>query len=384
MEKYFKLLEFPCIMSNQLKQKVQKILDLVDVKIDGNRPWDIKVHNSKFYRKVLASGSMGLGESYMDGWWDCDKLDQFFTKILEVKLDWSVKSLSLVWEGIKANALNLQSKARAFQVGEKHYDIGNDLYSLMLDKRLVYSCGYWKKAKNLDQAQEAKLDLVCRKIGLKKGDKVLDIGCGWGSFAKFAAEKYKAKVVGITISKEQVKLAKERCKGLPVEIRLEDYRNLNEKFDHIISLGMFEHVGVKNYRGYMKIVNKNLKDDGLFLLQTIGRNNNVKCDDPWTNKYIFPNGTLPSPKQITRASEGLFTLEDWHSLRHDYDKTLMAWVNNFKRNWGKLKGKYDERFRRMWIYYLMIFAAGFRSNKYQLWQIVFSKNGVKGGYNRVN
>jgi len=237
--------------------------------------------------------------------------------------------------------------------------------------------------KNLDEAQEAKLDLVCRKLKLKRGQKVLDIGCGWGSFARFAAEKYKVKVVGITISKEQVDLGRGLCKGLPVEIRLQDYREVDEKFDHVVSLGMFEHVGYKNYRAYMNVVNRCLKDDGMFLLHTIGGNTSVKSFDPWIGKYIFPNSMLPSIKQIAQAAEGLFVMEDWHNFGADYDKTLMAWWRNFEKAWPSLKRKYDDRFYRMWRFYLLACAGTFRARKNQLWQVVFSKRGILGGYDAV-
>ena len=241
-------------------------------------------------------------------------------------------------------------------VGKEHYDIGNDLYQLMLDKRMTYTCGYWKNAKNLEEAQEAKLDLICKKLGLKKGDKVLDIGCGWGSFAKYAAEKYGARVVGITVSKEQVELARKLCKGLPVEIRIQDYREVNEKFDHVVSIGMFEHVGYKNYRTFFKTVHKCLKDDGLFLLHTMGQRDSYPDfnhpDYHWVLKHIFPNGMIPSIKQIGKATEELFVMEDWHTFREDYDKTIMAWWNNFDKNWPKLRAKYGDRFYRMWRFYV--------------------------------
>lgn len=278
----------------------------------------------------------------------------------------------------------MQSKSRAYEVGKRHYDIGNDLYKAMLDKRMAYSCGYWRTAKTLEQAQEAKLDMACKKLGLKKGMRVLDIGCGWGSFVKYAAEKYGVKCVGITVSKEQVKFARDVCKGLPVEIRLQDYRNLNEKFDRIISIGMFEHVGYKNYRPYMKLVNNCLKPDGLFLLHTIGGNVSTSSTDPWINKYIFPNSMLPSAKQVASAYEKLFVLEDWHSFGDDYGKTLMSWFRNFKKNWWQIKDNYNGRFYRMWEYYLLACAGSFRSRRNQLWQIVFSKKGVKGGYHSIH
>ncbi|MBU2616015.1 MAG: cyclopropane fatty acyl phospholipid synthase [Nanoarchaeota archaeon] len=362
------------------KAKVKKLFSYAGVKINGHREWDIQIHNEGLYSRVLSKGNLGLGEAYMDEWWDCKKIDKLIDKILRAKLNKKVKNLNVAWGWFVASLLNLQNKTKAFEVGEKHYDVGNDMYKLMLDKRMVYTCGYWKKAKNLDQAQEDKLDLVCKKIELKKGNRVLDIGCGWGSFAKFAAEKYGAKVVGITISKEQVKLAKENCKGLPIEIRLQDYREVNEKFDHIVSLGMFEHVGVKNYRNYFKMANRCLKENGLFLLHTIGRNKSCRNSDEWICKYIFPNGMLPSVKQIAKASEGLFVMEDWHNFGPDYDKTLMEWHKNFNKNWNKIKHNYNERFRRMWNYYLLACAGSFRVRKNQLWQIVFSKKGVDGGY----
>lgn len=250
---------------------------------------------------------------------------------------------------------------------------------------MTYTCGYWKDAKTLDEAQEAKLDLVCRKIGLKKGDRVLDIGCGWGSFAQYAAEKYGASVVGVTVSKEQVALGSERVKGLPVEIRLQDYRAISDgPYDHIVSLGMFEHVGHKNYRTYMKKVHELLKDGGLFLLHTIGSNQLTPISDPWIDRYIFPNGMLPSVQQLGASIEKLFVMEDWHNFGADYDKTLMNWYLNFEKAWSSLKEKYGERFCRMWRYYLLFTAGAFRSRQNnQLWQIVLSKNGVPGGYQSI-
>ena len=249
---------------------------------------------------------------------------------------------------------------------------------------MIYTCGYWKDAENLDQAQEAKLDLTCRKIGLQPGMRVLDIGCGWSGFGKFAAEAYGAEVVGVTVSKEQVKLAQERCKGLPVETKLQNYEELgDEKFDRIVSLGMFEHVGYKNYRKFMEIAHRCLEDDGLFLLHTIGNNESATHTNPWMQKYIFPNGMMPSMAQIGKAAEKLFVVEDWHNFGSDYDKTLMAWHQNFEKHWPELKEKYGERFHRMWRYYLLQAAGTFRARDLQLWQIVLSKKGIPGGYTSI-
>jgi len=285
---------------------------------------------------------------------------------------------------LRAYLLNPQSKKRAYIVGEKHYDVGNDLFSLMLDERMNYSCGYWRNAESLDQAQINKLDLICRKMHLKPGMNVLEIGCGWGGFAKYAAKNYGVSVHGVTISKQQAEFAQDSCKTLDVRIELKDYRELNGQYDCIVSVGMFEHVGYQNYKKYMEVVHRCLKDDGLFLLHTIGRNQSGRATEPWINKYIFPNGMTPSAQQISAASEGLFVVEDWHNFGQDYDATLMSWNKNFQNNFDKLKDLYDDRFKRMWEYYLLMCAGTFRSRRNQLWQLVMSKSGIKGGYTYKN
>ena len=366
------------------KRVIQNLLSKADIRINGNRPWDIQVHNPKFFSKVLAGQSLGLGESYMDGWWDCKNLDQFFHKISSIDIKKNVQNARLMWHVLKSKLINIQSKTRSKIVGEKHYDLGNDLYSNMLDKRMVYTCGYWKKAITLDQAQEDKLDLVCKKMKLKPGMKVLDMGCGWGSFAKYAAEKYNVEVVGVTISKEQVELGKKLCQGLPVDIRFQDYRDVNGKFDRIVAIGLLESVGKKNYKTLMKTVHRLLISDGLFMLHTIGDKGWVRGLDPWILKYIFPNCQLPSTKQITAAAHRLFVLQDWHNFGGIYyDKTLMAWHKNFIANWNKLKDKYDVRFYLMWNYYILFCAGNFRANQIELWQIVYSKNRLKEKYQNV-
>jgi cyclopropane-fatty-acyl-phospholipid synthase len=320
----------------------------------------------------------------MDAWWDVEKVDEFIHKIFLVQGDEKIqRKLSVFIRIFSAKIFNLQSKRRAYQIGERHYDLGNDLFQNMLDHRMNYSCAYWKDAQTLDEAQENKLELICRKLYLQPGMRVLDIGCGWGAFGKYAAEKYHVEVVGITISKEQVELGRKMCDKLPVKFRLMDYRDLNEKFDRIVSVGMVEHVGYKNYRSFFEVANKCLTENGLFLLHTIGRNKSRKTLDPWTDKYIFPNGMLPSLVQIGRAIENLFIMEDWHNFGSDYDKTLMAWHNNFVRNWDQITSQTSDRFFRMWKYYLLSSAASFRVRRNQLWQIVLSKNGVPGGYQSV-
>jgi len=359
------------------------LLSHANITLNGDQPWDLKVYNEKFFGRVLRDPSMGLGESYMDGWWESNQIDEMVSRIFRSRLDEKVSgSMLLNLRFLKHILFNMQSRSRAFEIGKRHYDIGNELYKNMLDKRMVYTCGYWENATNLDEAQKNKLELVCKKIGLKPGNKVLDIGCGWGSFAKYAAENHGAHMVGVTVSKEQAELGRKMCEGLPVEIRLQDYRDVNETFDHIVSLGMIEHVGEKNYRTYMKVANRCLKDDGLFLLHTIGCKKPGKMD-PWINKYIFPNSMLPALEQLVKAREDLFVVEDLHNFSTDYDKTLMAWHANFEKNWETVGKKYDERFHRMWRYYLLTCAGAFRSRINQLWQIVLSKKGVIGGYKSI-
>jgi cyclopropane-fatty-acyl-phospholipid synthase len=288
-------------------------------------------------------------------------------------------------DDVRAWLLNLQSARRAAVVGERHYDIGNSFFQAMLGKRMVYSCGYWREAADLDSAQAAKLDLICRKLDLRPGMRVLDIGCGWGEALKFAAERHGVHGVGVTVSEEQAQFARELCAGLPVEIRVQDYREVGkgdggERFDRIWSIGMFEHVGVKNYRAYFETVRRCLAADGLTLLHTIGGNLSTNHTDPWIAKYIFPNSMIPSAQQLAAASEGLFVIEDWHNFGADYDRTLMAWRANFDAAWPSLRERYGERFQRMWRFYLAASAATFRSRRDQLWQVVLSPSGVAGGY----
>lgn len=336
--------------------------------------------NYKVPERVLSMGSLGLGEAYMDGHWQVAQLDEFFNHILRAHLDQQVKPLHLILQAIKARLLNLQSVKRAWKVGEVHYDLGNEFYAAMLDPRMTYTCGYWEcGAKSLTEAQDAKLDLICRKLQLQPGMRLLDIGCGWGSLMGYAAEHYSVECVGITISKEQAAWATERYAGLPLEFRLQDYRVVNERFDRIASIGMFEHVGHKNYKTYMEIARRCLTDDGLFLLHTIGKNLSGGGTDAWIDKYIFPNGEIPTIGQIADAAEGLFVVEDLHNFGADYDKTLMAWHANFESSWPQFRDQLGEDFYRMWSYYLLSCAGAFRARDLQLWQWVFSKEGVQGG-----
>ena len=365
------------------ERALSDLLAETDVRINGPRAWDIHVHDQRFFERVLAQGTLGAGESYVDGWWDCEQLDEMLTRLLHKDIEQHLHSPRGVLLAITARLINMQSRRRAFKVGKQHYDLGDDLYERMLDPRMIYTCAYWENMNSLDAAQEAKLDLVARKLGLQRGTRVLDIGCGWGGAAQFMAECYGASVTGVTVSRNQQQAAQKRCAGLPVEILFQDYRSMTGNFDAIYSLGMFEHVGVRNYRTYLEQAHKLLRPDGLFLLHTIGSNESSVATDPWVEKYIFPNGQLPSLAQIASAAEGLWVIEDFHNLGVSYDRTLMAWSENFERHWPEIAPRYGERFHRMWHFWLMASAANFRARKTQLWQIVLSPKGVPGGYRPV-
>lgn len=369
---------------NSYRKAIEELISETGITINGNQSFDIQVHNEDFYKRVLQNGSLGLGESYMEGWWDCEDLDVFFYKLFSHELEKKVKNnwgfMSLV---LKAKLFNLQSKAKALNAISHHYDIGNNLYKKMLDPLMMYSCAYWKDATNLTEAQEQKLKLICEKLQLKPGQKVLDIGCGWGGFAYYAAKNYKVNVVGITISEEQRLLAVDRCQGLNVEIRFQDYRDIDEKFDRIVSIGMLEHVGYKNYDEFMAIIHKNLTDEGICLLHFIAGNETDLSTDPWIHKYIFPSGLIPSLTQIGKAMENKLLLEDLHNIGLHYDYTLMAWQENFKKSWEVLSSIYDETFYRMWLFYLAVSAASFRSRRLNLWQLVITKPSFHKEYKSI-
>jgi cyclopropane-fatty-acyl-phospholipid synthase len=365
---------------------LSQLLAHADVRFNGDRPWDIQVKDPSLFDQVIRRGSLGFGESYMDGAWESEQLDETFYKLLSAGIDRGITGVTRLHflELFLRNLLfNRQSRKRAFQVGEHHYDIGNDVYAAMLDPTMSYSCGYWKEALSLVDAQIAKLRLVCDKLELSQGMRLLDIGCGWGGLAHLAAESYGVEVEGITVSREQRKLAEERCRGLPVQIKLMDYREIDGRFDRVVSVGMFEHVGPKNYAAYFATVNRVMADDGLFLLHTIGNYDTTHTTDAWIDKYIFPNGKVPSARQITRAVEPDFVIEDWHNFGQDYDPTLMAWWRNFDAAWPSLKGKYGERFYRMFKYYLNACAGYFRARQGQLWQIVLSKRSRRAVYRSI-
>ena len=362
------------------------LLDEAGVAIGGAKPWDLQVHHPDTARRLLARGSLGLGESYVDGWWDCERLDEFIFRVLEARLHDKVRTPALLLHGLKARMINLQSERRAWHVARVHYDLGSDFFAAMLDPTLAYSCGYWAGSDSLEAAQEAKLEMICRKLGLRPGMRLLDIGCGWGSLMRFAALHYGVACDGLTVSRAQYDYGRECCAGLPVTFHLCDYRQFDGaeagSFDRIASVGMFEHVGKKNYRTFFAMARRFLSGDGLFLLHTIGSNRRGVGVDPWIERYIFPNGALPSVGELADAAEASFIVEDWHNFGADYDRTLMAWLERFEQGWARFSERYGQRFRRMWRYYLMACAGSFRARDNQLWQVVLSPAGVPGGYRR--
>ena len=363
---------------------VRELFGLAGIETGGTNPGDIEVRDPRFFERTLRDASVGFGEAYMDGWWETDALDVTIDKIMRANLkqkitgSWRLRALT-----VKAVLLNLQAKARSGASVEAHYDIGNDLYTRMLDERMVYTCGYWSSpgegAKTLQEAQNAKLDLVARKVGLKPGMRVLDLGCGWGGMASWAAEKYGCSVLGVTLSKDQVALGNElwgpNGRKLDVELRLCDYRDVQGTFDRVISIGMMEHVGPKNHRDMMRVIDRCLVDDGVALIHTIANNRSLRHGTPWIEKYIFPNAVAPSLAQIGRAMEGLFVPEDLHNIGPDYDPTLMAWWANFDRTYAEIAHRYDRRFYRMWKFYLLAAAGASRSRDGQLYQVVLTKPG---------
>ncbi len=361
------------------------LLASAGIVVGGSRPWDMRIHHPDTLDRVLSQGSVGLGESYMDGWWDCERVDELICKVLLARLDEEVGRPGWWWALLRARLTNLQSLSRAWHVARVHYDLGNDLYAAMLDPSMAYSCGYWAQAEDLAQAQVAKLELVCRKLQLEPGMTLLDIGCGWGSLMLHAARHHGVQCVGLTVSREQAAWGQAHTQGLPVRFELMDYRQFNPdgkiRFDRVASIGMFEHVGRKNYRAYFEMAHRCLSDEGLFVLHTIGKNRSGAGTDPWIDKYIFPNGELPSMAELAFFAED-FVVEDWHNFGADYDRTLMAWHQRFESAWPRLTQHYDERFYRMWRYYLLCCAGTFRARDNQLWQVVLSPRGVPGGYRR--
>lgn len=359
------------------RQIAESLLSGTGIELNGPAPADIQVNDERFYARILRNGSLGLGESYMEGWWNSLRIDEVVYRILKEDLVEKVKkNAGLLLHYAISYIFNLQSPGRAGIVARRHYDLGNDLFTAFLDPYLQYSCAYFNETTDLAQAQQKKLDLICRKLNLQQTDRLLDIGAGWGGLARYAAEQYGCQVTAVNISREQIAFARDFCRGLPVTVVNRDYRKIEGLYDKIVSVGMFEHVGCKNFRSFMEVCHRCLTEDGIFLLHTIGSNtSNVSCDR-WINRYIFPNGMLPSIAQIAESAENLFVIEDLHNLGPHYEKTLLAWNERFQKAWPSLAKKYGDSFKRMWEYYLLSCAGAFRARYIQLWQLVMTKTGA--------
>lgn len=374
---------------NKFKLLIEKLLQEADIELNGNRKGDIIVYNEDFYKTVVLGGTLALGETYMKKWWDCENLDFFFYKLVsnrekieqEIRneimnnpIKYFFKNYKILLHLFLTKIMNFQTQTKSNEVIDKHYQIGDDLYKIMLDETLTYTCAYWKEADSLKKAQEQKYELICKKLKLKRGMSILDIGCGYGGFAYYASKHYGVEVYGVTLSQNQANIAMEKCKDLKVKIEVKDYRDVKGEFDRILSIGMIEHVGYKNYKSYMSIINNLLKKDGISLVHTIGIINSVTSVDPWFEKYIFPNGMLPSIAQLSSSMEDFkFVIEDVENFGWSYDLTLLEWNKNFVQNWKQIENNYSDEFYRMWQYYLLSSAGFFRSRQIHLWQIVFTK-----------
>lgn len=373
-----------------MQRQIEDLLGEIGVTVNGNKPYDVKIHDPRLYNKILLKQSVGAGEGYVEGMWDCDQLDELYYRICRHKSYNKIYSKSKAFFVTLRNSIfNQQTPEKSEKVAKVHYNLGNTLYERMLGKSMAYTCGYWKNAKDLDEAQFAKYELICQKLDLRPGERVLELGCGWGGLAKYMAEKYGCEVVAFDIGKEPYTYAKELCQDLPVQVYQCDWRAVNVynptriKFDKLVSVGVLEHVGYKNYDLFLKISRDFIKDDGIFLLHSIGGNMSRNYCDAWINQYIFPNGHLPSLKQLGKAYENKFIIEDFHNIGPYYENTLLGWHKNLNDHWDELKNHYDEKFHRMMNFYLLTCAGGFRAREMQLWQFVLTPHGIEKGYKSI-
>jgi cyclopropane-fatty-acyl-phospholipid synthase len=356
------------------------LLGKAGITIGGDQPWDLQVRDPRAYTRMLRDGTIGFGEAFMEGWLDCERIDLMAERAYRADLTQQISVRTAVFEALKLKLNPFGSRSRSFEIGERHYDTGNDLFEIMLDPYMTYSCGYWRRANTLETAQRDKLELICRKLDLKPGQRVLDIGVGFGSFARYAAEHYGVAVVGISVSQQQIELGRRLCAGLPVEFRYVDYRDLNDRFDRIVSVGMFEHVGRRYHRDFFASCERCLKPSGLLLLHTVGFLKEEGAN-PWFDKYILPGVEFPTVANIIEAAGTDLVLENFHTWEGaHYDKTLMAWFERFDAAWDRIKQKYGEAFYRMWKLYLQGCAGAFRVERLRVWQLVFSNGGIPGGY----
>jgi cyclopropane-fatty-acyl-phospholipid synthase len=370
------------LRQSMFRRRVERLLSAADIRLDGSRAWDIRVHDERFFRRVMAYGDLGFGESYMDGDWSTSSLDELSTRLFAGSLDRQVRRPSDLIDAIVARAVTRQTRLGVQRHVAPHYDLGNQLFEAMLDsEHMAYTCAYWRGgAQTLGAAQTAKLDLVCRKLSLAPGMRVLDIGCGWGGLARFAAERYGVSVSGVTLSREQASLGMARARGLDVDLRVQDYRDVRGQFDRVVSIGCLEHVGHRNHRLFFETIAARLQRGGHALVHSIGVDRTEYRGGRFLDTYVFPRVNLPSIAQVGQAIDGLFVLDDLHNIGTDYDRTLMAWHERFQRAWPDLESRYGwrlgGRFKRMWEFYLLTAAGFVRSRRAQVWQMVLTPPGT--------
>jgi cyclopropane-fatty-acyl-phospholipid synthase len=360
---------------NVYKKAVERILSTVDVRIGGSRPFDMQVHSDLFYKRVLLEGSVGLGESYMDGLWDCADLEELVFRFVESGIE---RRFRLLPGFVTMNALGHLVNRQPRSLGERtsrHYNTDNDLFASFLGKYKNYSCAFYEEGDDLDTAQLKKMDLICDELCLRPGENVLDIGGGWGEIAKHMASRG-CRITSINIADEQMRAAREHCKGASVDVVKCDYRDVAGTFDKIAIIAMMSHVGHKNHRPLFETVHRHLAPDGLVFVDTVGSAVSLQNGNPWIDKYIFPGIVFPSIQQISRAVEGLFVIEAVRNFGASYVKTLRAWNANLRRAWPRLSHRHDERTRRMFEFFFLTVAGFFRARDFQNWYVVLSPEGT--------
>ena len=352
---------------------------------EKNNPITIKLLDKKLHYKLFFFPDLYLGEAYADGTLKIENGD--LTDFLNLAL----KNLGRKETNIFSQLINKFRGSYRYLTNfnfikkskmnvSHHYDISDDLYDLFLDSKRQYSCAYFNNENDsLEVAQNNKINHIIKKLNLKSNEKVLDIGSGWGSLAIEIAKTSKCEVTGITLSKNQLDYSVKKAKELNLEnqvtFKLMDYREINEKFDKIVSVGMFEHVGRKFYKKFFSQVNKLLKNDGIALIHTIGSVNPPRDPHPWITKYIFPGGYTPSMSEVTGPIEksGL-AVSDVEVLRMHYSYTLRHWKQNFLNNREKVLEKFDEKFFRMWEFYLTSCEMAFKWGDQVVYQLQLIKN----------
>lgn len=340
---------------------------------------DIIVADDSFYYDVAVKGSLGLGEGFVSGKWTTPDLVSTIRKLSDSPLltkvqYWLGWLYPLQW--LKSLVLLVlgQTRAEAREVGSQHYDLSTAMYENMLGKPMIYSCGYWKGVDTLEDAQNQKMDLLCRKLQLKPGQSVLEIGCGWGDFAIYMANNYGVTVVGLTISENQRLTAEKRAKLAGVEDKvvflLEDYRDHTLKYDRIVSVGMLEHVSSSMLSTYFQQVHDLLLTGGLAVIHSITKKQSTSIRDPWISKYIFPNSAIPSNSSwVSALNHVALEIEDVQNIGPDYAKTLHAWYDRYTRFCDMVSSENG----RMWQFYLNCCEAQFLSRNLNVWQMVLSK-----------